>query len=273
MSRVTSATRSRTKTSPVWFSSWATSESASDSKATIRPSALIVGATLGPSPMRALGADTDQHRGALVPVPDEDVELLVGVAGREVRRRRREGHVAPVGADGRVVAVAVARRALPRQTHPLGGALHPVEDEDVLHAVGVARDQRGGGRGEGHVPPVGADGRGEAGPVGLAAVEPQRDQARAAAAAADGGPGDGGQAPQDDAGDDEPPGESSCSGVPRPPSWWLRGGGRYPLRCRALPGAVCAYGTECPISPVPYHDGWAEIAFRPRSLCPPTADG
>ena len=49
-SRVTSATRSRTKTSPVWFSSWATSESASDSKATTRPSALMVGATLGQSP-------------------------------------------------------------------------------------------------------------------------------------------------------------------------------------------------------------------------------
>ena len=125
ISRVTSATRSRTKTSPVWFSSWATSESASDSKATSRPSALIVGATLGPSPIVPWGPTLTSTVCLRHPVPDEDVELIVGVAGGEVRRRRRERHVAAVGAEGRVVAVAVAFLPLARQAHPLGGAIEP----------------------------------------------------------------------------------------------------------------------------------------------------
>ncbi len=84
---------------------------------------------------------------------------------RAIRRPRT-----PVGADGRHDTAAAARcrgagRRVRHQRHRLRG---PLEEEDVVVAVGVALagHQVGGGRPEGHDPPIGADDRVETDAVG-----------------------------------------------------------------------------------------------------------
>src|SRR5262249_6402279 len=120
--------------------------------------------------LRAAGGHADALGGPVEAVADEDVAPVVGVPGDQVGGHRLEGHEPPVGADGRVDAVAVSLRAARGHAYALHGAPEGVADEDVGDPVDVAGDQVRGVRLEGHEPAVGADGGPEAGAVRLRAV-------------------------------------------------------------------------------------------------------
>ena len=276
--RVAPATTSWTKTSPVPLASLGTRLSASDSKATSRPSPLIDGATLGPSPGVPWGPTLASTVVWATRSRTNTSSSPLVVAGREVRRRRAEGHVAAVGADGRAVAVAVALLARRRQADPLGGAGPAVVDEDVLDAVGVAGHQARAGRGEGDVAAVAADGRREARPVGLPAVDGQRDEARADPASA---------AFRRRRRPGRPVGSSPSirpAATSRPASIFallrcatLRPPGGSRRRTLLLSRPASRGGSRnwqlCPFRSRRYHRRWPEIADGRAPLCPRTGDG
>src|SRR5581483_7743371 len=79
----------------------------------------------------AAGGDAHAAGPVLPSVVDEDVGLVVGIAGDEVRRIRVEVHVAPVGRDRGVEAVAVPLLAAGGHAHAAGPVLASVVDEDV----------------------------------------------------------------------------------------------------------------------------------------------
>ena len=102
---------------------------------------------------------------------NENVGLPVRVSRDEIGCGRVERHVASIGADGGVLAVATDRLAAAGgHAHPLGGPGLPVVDEGVNVAVRVTGDEVGGIRVERHVASVGTDGMSVAIASRLAAV-------------------------------------------------------------------------------------------------------
>src|SRR4051794_38995697 len=97
---------------------------------------------------------------------DEQVESVVGVLRHEVASEGREGDGAPVCRERQPItkqsemvndagaAVAVGLPTMWSDAHPLRRAKLAVADEDVQTAVGVARDEVAGVRGEGDEAPV-----------------------------------------------------------------------------------------------------------------------
>jgi hypothetical protein len=113
--------------------------------------------------------DADAHGRSADEVADEDVLEGIAVARDEVRGAAVEGHEAPVGGDPGVRALAVALRAAAVDADAHGRPQLAVAQEDVAHAVGVARDEVRGRAVEGHVAAVGRDRGEEALLVGLGA--------------------------------------------------------------------------------------------------------
>ena len=97
------AQRSRTKMSETAFVSLAMRLVALEVKATTRPSALMVTGLL-PPPMAwaPVCGQVDPLSRAQRPVPEEDVDVRVGVAGHEVRSGTPEGDEAAFAIDDRV---------------------------------------------------------------------------------------------------------------------------------------------------------------------------
>ena len=104
-------------------------------------------------PAERVGAGPDHSAGG--EVLDEHVGDAVRVAGDEVRRRRREGDVPPVRADGeRARGPGVGLGPAGRHARPPDDAGLPVEAEHVGDAVRVAGRKVRGGADEGDEPAV-----------------------------------------------------------------------------------------------------------------------
>ncbi len=95
---------------------------------------------------RAVRRDADSHRLPFLAVANEDVSLVLGVAGDEILRVGGEGDEAPVFRDRRVEAarLALALGGTDADSHRLSA--HAVSNEDVARAVRVVADQVRGER-------------------------------------------------------------------------------------------------------------------------------
>jgi hypothetical protein len=113
---------------------------------------------------------------------DSASALQVVVPVGQVGGGRGERDVPPVGADRRGRRPAVPLPAAAGDADQPGPPVQDVVHEDVDHRVGVAGDEVGGGRREGDVPPVAADGRRPAGRVGRLAGAGHADESAAWAA-------------------------------------------------------------------------------------------
>jgi hypothetical protein len=109
---------------------------------------------------------------------DEDVGDPVRIPGHEVGGDALEGHVAAVGGDRAVDAVAVPLHPGGVDAHELGRAAVAVADEDVIGPVRVPGDQVVGVAVEGHVAAVGGDREGVAVGIPLRPVRAEADAAR-----------------------------------------------------------------------------------------------
>jgi hypothetical protein len=114
--------------------------------------------------------------GVAYEIVDEDVRHAVRIIRHEVGGVGGEDHVAAVGADLRIPRQRVRLGAVRGNTHPHGGPEQPVADEDVVNAVGVACNEVGSFRLEGHIAAVGADETSVATPVGRGATCGHTDQ-------------------------------------------------------------------------------------------------
>ena len=128
----------------------------------------------------ASGGHADPLGRARPPVALEHIGAVVRVAGHQVRRARRERHVAPIGADRRGKTGTVGLGAVGGHADPPRGARPPVAHEHVVAVVRVAGHQVRRARRERHVAPIGADRRGKTGTVGLGAVGGHADPPRGA---------------------------------------------------------------------------------------------
>src|SRR3989304_978053 len=123
------------------------------------PVAADGGRVAGAVALDATAVHAHPHGHTGLPVAHEDVVVCVGVAGHEVRRPRAKGDIAPVVADGRVVAVAAAALAAGAgHADPLRGPGLPVVHEHVVQGVRIGRYEIRGQRAKGDVTPVAAYG-------------------------------------------------------------------------------------------------------------------
>jgi len=109
-------------------------------------------------PLGAAGSEADAGGLMGLSVMYEDIPHALGVPGHQVGGRGREGYVTPIGADRGLIAVTIPLGAAGGQAYPFDLAGLSVMHEDIPRAVAVPGHQIRGGRREGHVPPVGAEG-------------------------------------------------------------------------------------------------------------------
>ncbi len=95
---------------------------------------------------RACAGDglTDQLQCVGLAVEDKHVARRVVVVGRQVVGIRDEGHVAPVHADRRHVAIVVGLSTVGADAHPLDRVGLAVIDEDIVVVVRIEGDEIGG---------------------------------------------------------------------------------------------------------------------------------
>ena len=129
---------------------------------TERDVATIVGDIGGVRPqigLDASGADRDQERLPRLQVADEDIALIVRIAGDQVAGRAVEHNIATVAREFGTIGVVVAHSATraDRDTTRLAGL--PVMDKDVPRLIRVPRHEVAGVGLERHVAAVIGDGR------------------------------------------------------------------------------------------------------------------
>ena len=122
-----------------------------------------------PIGLPALAVDADADGLPRLPVVDEDVDILVGIAVHQVGGVGTEAHETAVSAETGGCAASVGLAAPAVDAHPGGLPRLPVMDEDVRHPIGVAVHQVGGERLEGHVSAPAVYAATGAASVGLAA--------------------------------------------------------------------------------------------------------
>ena len=129
--------------------------------------------------MRPVVGDAEPRRRGVLAVPEEDVNLLVGVGRDEIAGDRFEDDVAPVAADPGGGAGGVGLGAVGRHADADGAASRAIVHEDVGARIGVVSDQRRG-RDERHVAAVRRDVGRDAVPDGFRTIGPHADPSNGA---------------------------------------------------------------------------------------------